>query len=181
MKYIFSKPLFCVLTTTLVWSVQGLGIAEEPAVQTPDPVIYLNDNLDEESNLGWCIDTVGRGFNEKIHAHSCKPRGGDVQFDFNANTSNIESVEFAGKCLTIVDVDNEKIPFGLLDCVVNQASQQFEYDLSSLQCHPLGDNSLCIVVGSSSRKAGPFMSRDLLLETCADTDSTRSQWVIKKN
>ena len=104
-----------------------------------------------------------------------------MQFDFNANTNNIESVEFAGKCLTIVDVDNEKTPFGLSDCIVNQASQQFDYDQSSLQFHPAGDNSLCIVVGSSSRKAGPFMSRDLLLETCTDTGSMRSQWVIKKN
>ena len=52
--------------------------AAPPDLQTPAPVVYLADNLDEQDKLGWCIDTVGRGFGERLHAHSCKPRGGDV-------------------------------------------------------------------------------------------------------
>ena len=52
-----------------------------PQIRTPLPVIYLEDNLDEKDNLGYCIDTVGRGFAEKLHAHSCKPRG--VMFSLN--------------------------------------------------------------------------------------------------
>ena len=41
-----------------------------PDLKTPTPVIYLADNLDEQDNLGFCIDTVGRGFAERLHAHS---------------------------------------------------------------------------------------------------------------
>ena len=155
--------------------------AATPGVKTPAPVIYLQDNLDEETNLGWCIDTVGRGFGEQLHSHSCKPKGGDVQFDFNATSGNIESVEYAGKCLTIVDGADANIPFGLLDCIADQDSQQFIYSSDNLQFHPANDDSLCIAVGSSSRKAGPFMSRDLLLAKCADTDSKFLQWIVKKS
>ena len=70
-----------------------------PDLQTPAPVIYLADNLDEQDNLGFCIDTVGRGFSERLHAHSCKPRGGDVQFDYDRR--RIVSATYAGKCATL--------------------------------------------------------------------------------
>lgn len=164
----------------LVGLFQSSLYADVPGVQTPAPVIYLKDNLDEEANLGWCIDTVGRGFGEKIHSHSCKPTGGDVQFDFNAQTGNIESVEYIGKCLTIVDKTVQKIPFGLLDCIADLEAQQFTYDAKSLQFHPSDNKSLCIAVAPISRKAGPFMSRDLVLSVCDDTDPKLLQWVVKK-
>ena len=67
-----------------------------PILQTPSPVIYLADNLDEQDQLGYCIDTRGRDFNEELHAHSCKPKGGDVQFSYNKETLQICSVEFTG-------------------------------------------------------------------------------------
>ena len=54
------------------------GEAAPPELQTPAPVIYLADNLDEQDKLGWCIDTVGQGLSDRLHAHSCKPHGGDV-------------------------------------------------------------------------------------------------------
>ena len=44
-----------------------------PQFRTPLPVIYLEDNLDEKDDLGYCIDPVGRVFVEKLHAHLCKP------------------------------------------------------------------------------------------------------------
>lgn len=56
------------------------ALADTPELRTPPPVIYLSDNLDEVDRLGWCIDTRGRGFSEHLQAHSCKPQGGDVQF-----------------------------------------------------------------------------------------------------
>ncbi len=56
----------------------GNAVAEPPQLQTSAPVIFLADNLDEQDKLGWCIDTQGRGFSERLHAHSCKPQGGNV-------------------------------------------------------------------------------------------------------
>ncbi|NRB29925.1 MAG: hypothetical protein HRU27_04945, partial [Rhizobiaceae bacterium] len=74
----------------LFTSVAGVpALAADPDLKTPSPVIYLADNLDEKDNLGWCIDTVGRGLSDRLHAHSCKPRGGDVQFKFDAQTGQI--------------------------------------------------------------------------------------------
>merc|ERR1719316_2658610 len=72
--------------------------AGSPDLKTPEPVIYLADNLDEKDNLGFCIDTVGKGLSEKLHAHSCKPKGGDVQFYYNAASRQIVSATYSGKC-----------------------------------------------------------------------------------
>ena len=160
---------------------QSQLFAATPEVQTPAPVIYLADNLDEEANLGWCIDTVGRGFGEQIHAHSCKPTGGDVQFDFNTQTGNIESVAFTGKCLTLVDKADPTVPLGLQDCVADLESQRFIFNVESKQLHPSQDESLCLAVAPSSRKAGPFMSRDLVIADCNDTDPKYLQWNVKKS
>ena len=54
---------------------------------------------DEADDLGWCIDTIGRGMSDRLHAHSCKPRGGDVQFRLSETTGQIASVAFEGKCM----------------------------------------------------------------------------------
>ena len=37
-----------------------------PIIQSPTPLIHLADNLDEQDQLGWCIDTQGNGFNENL-------------------------------------------------------------------------------------------------------------------
>ena len=34
-----------------------LALDNAPIIQTPAPIIYLNDNLDEKDKLGWCFDT----------------------------------------------------------------------------------------------------------------------------
>lgn len=155
--------------------------AEEPDLKTPSPFIYLADNLDEKDKLGWCIDTLGRGYAEKIQAHSCKPRGGDVQFDFNEKTRAIESVAFAGKCLTLVDQSDPKIPFGLRDCKTGETSQMFDFNFQSMQIRPESDKSLCLAVAPDSRSAGPFMSRDLTLAPCDGTEPRLLQWKRQTN
>ena len=75
----------------------------EPYIKTPSPVIYLENNLDEKDNLGYCLDTIGRGFADKLHAHSCKPRGGDVQFKYGYDQKRIQSATFEGKCVEVID------------------------------------------------------------------------------
>ena len=60
----------------------NVAFADPPDMKSPTPVIHLADNLDEADNLGWCIDTFGRGLSDRLNAHSCKPQGGDVQFRY---------------------------------------------------------------------------------------------------
>lgn len=160
-------------------SLPEASVAEAPQVQSPSPVIYLADNLDEKDQLGWCIDTQGRGFSEVLHAHSCKPSGGDTQFHFDTNTGQIRSVAFANKCMTLSDPDNPTLPFGLLDCEPELSSQQFSYDAQSLELRVAERDSQCIVVGAASRSAGPFMSRELTLANCADAADELKQWIVK--
>lgn len=184
-KSIFRKSIFpnsIFLTSAIAFStvaLQSTASAQAPALKTPAPVIYLAENLDEKDRLGWCIDTVGRGFSEKLHAHSCKPQGGDVQFTFNKTTGQIASAEYKGKCAEIVDAANTKIPFSLLDCVATKASQKFTYDPATREFHPSGKQDICITVSPASRSAGPFMSRDLRLEACTKAAAKYKQWIIK--
>lgn len=153
-------------------------MADAPAIQGPSPLIHLADNLDEKDQLGWCIDTEGRGFGEQLQSHSCKPAGEDTQFSFDPEIGRIESVAFPGKCMTLSAPDNAEHPFGLLDCVDGQAKQVFSYDDASQEIRLGGDPIQCVVVAPVSIIAGPFMSRDLIFQPCADVDTGFKQWTI---
>ncbi|MEM9343837.1 MAG: hypothetical protein AAGA87_12400 [Pseudomonadota bacterium] len=152
--------------------------AGPPELQTQGAVIYLADNLDEADNLGWCIDTIGRGFAETLQAHSCKPQGGDVQFSYDAESRQIRSVAFDGKCMAVIDPDAPSVPFGLLDCDPDALEQRFGFDAGLITLEDAEDT--CVVVGEDSRSAGPFMSRDLTLQPCSDAPPTHATWVEQK-
>lgn len=160
---------FCAALPTIVSS--------EPAqVQTPSPVIYLADNLNEEAGLGWCIDTVGRGLSDALHAHSCKPRGGDVQFRYDKASNQIASVTFADKCLVALK-NNVGSGFGLFQCDSAEPNQKYHYQAGSFQL--VHNDALCIAVGKEIRSAGPFQSRDLVLASCTDTETVRLKWTVR--
>ena len=157
--------------------------ADAPDLQSGTPVIYLADNLDEKDKLGWCIDTVGRGFAETLHAHSCKPaRQGytDTQHSYDLENNQIRSVAFEGKCMTFSDPENHVRPFGLLDCKSGEASQQFVYDPMSMEIWIGGDTSQCVVVSPESSPAGPFMSRNLIYADCASVEAKFKQWIVEQ-
>ncbi len=150
--------------------------ADSPDLQTPEPVIYLSDNLDEPDHLGWCLDTVGRGFSEHLHAHSCKPQGGNVQFSYNETTQQIVSATYTGKCATLLAPAADGGALGLVDCSPTSLLQVFTYRKENAEFRPVDDDSLCLVVGTTSRAAGPYMSRSLQLAPCASTEAKYKQW-----
>jgi len=149
------------------------GLAEPANVRTPSPVIYLADNLDEADGLGWCIDTVGRGFSDRLHAHSCKPQGGDVRFRFLAETGQIQSVAFEEKCVEVEGTDVMR----LFDCA-DKDTQRFQYDPVDMRFRRLSDPSQCLTAGADSRSAGPFMSRDLTIAQCDDEETHFQAWIV---
>ncbi len=152
--------------------------ANPPILKTPSPVIYLADNLDEQDQLGYCIDTRGRGFNEELHAHSCKPRGGDVQFFYNKETLQICSVEFTGYCIEMPGGASKGMSLKLLESDTTSSDQKFIYNEDSGEFMPEEGLTLCLVVGETSRAAGIYMSRSLTLELSSETDVKLKQWVI---
>lgn len=191
--YIKVMSLFVILTA-LFW---GCGSDEEepttlideledtelnaPNIQTPTPLIHLADNLDEQDQLGWCIDTRGNGFAEDLHAHSCKPNGGDVQFFYNEETNQICSVEYPGFCIEMSDGIAQGMNLSLVDCDSDLPEQRFVYYEDSGEFRPEGDDNLCIAVGTTSASAGIYMSRSLTLELSSETEESLKKWVIVSN
>ncbi|MDC0738363.1 ricin-type beta-trefoil lectin domain protein [Cognatishimia sp. SS12] len=149
-------------------------LAEEPNIQTPAPVLYLADNLDEPDKLGYCLDTVGRGQSNRAHVHSCKPRGGDVQFFYDDASQQILSATFSGICLDIADTE-----FALAPCTGSQ-SQKFSFESESGEIRPAAAPNLCLSTSADSRQAGPYLSRDLILSTCEDTPVELKRWRQRK-
>ena len=148
-----------------------------PVIQTPPPIIFLNDNMDEKDKLGWCIDTKGRGLTEQLHTHSCKPAGDDVLFSYDNVSGQIRSATYANKCAQLLSGDAE-VPFGLLECDENNLEQKFSYNADTFELHPRGQNDQCIAAGAASAAAGPYMSRALLLAPCKNTPASLKQWTI---
>jgi len=152
--------------------------ANPPILKTPSPVIYLADNLDEQDQLGYCIDTRGRGFNEELHAHSCKPSGGDVQFFYNKETLQICSVEFTGYCIEIPGGASKGMSLRLVESDTSSSDQKFIYNEDSGEFAPKKGLALCLAVDETSRAAGKYMARSLTLELSSETDVKLKQWVI---
>ena len=152
------------------------AVAEPPILQTPAPVIYLSDNLAEADQLGWCIDTLGRGFGEYLQAHSCKPQGGDVQFEILPDTGQIRSVAFAEYCMEYVPGADPV--FALATCAEDSARQRFAYDPEHESISPADDPTLCVSVEEEFTQAGPFLSRPLLMTSCAETDPILRSWTV---
>jgi hypothetical protein len=171
----FFKSLF--LLTVFLCFLQ-LVLAGTPDLKTPSPVIYLADNLDEEEKLGYCLDTQGRGFSDRMHAHSCKPRGGDVQFIYLRESMQISSAIFEGKCVVVLGEASAGSKFGLVNCSSNDKLQKFYYDTATLEFRVSKNKNLCVSVGKESRRAGPFMARDLQLSICGYTEPKYKQWLV---
>jgi len=153
--------------------------ASEPNIRSATPLIHLGNNLDEKDDLGWCIDTRGRGYAETLHAHSCKPagRGNDTQFEFDRSTGLIRSVPYA-ECMALVRSESAENPFGLRDCDTADPDQVFSYDATSGEIRPEALPTQCVVVGAGSASAGLYLSRALNLAPCAAVDARLKQWVV---
>jgi hypothetical protein len=171
------------------------SFAAPPEIRTVGPVIYVADNLDEKDNLGYCIDTVGCGLSDRIHLHSCKPRGGDVEFSYDVKTQQIKSATFENLCVELrtkkaidhaadtaksEDKDQKtQQEFKLVRCR-NKMMQRFSYNEVSNQFHLTGADNFCLVAGSQSRAAGPFMSRNLELAHCVNIRPEYKTWTIQE-
>jgi len=152
-----------------------------PIIQTPTPLIHLEDNLDEQDQLGWCIDTRGNGFNEVLHTHSCKPSGGDVQFTYNEETLQICSVEFTGFCVEMSEGVLEGASLSLVESDTESNNQKFVFNADNGEFNPEGNTNLCLAAGSVSSAAGIYMSRSLTLELSSETDESLKKWIIVTN
>lgn len=157
---------------------QPLG-ANAPEIQSPEPIIYLADNLDEQDRLGYCIDTDGKGFSDSLQVHSCKPNGDDVLFYYDAETEQICSATYPGYCAAMIGGPQIGMTIGLVESAPGSSEQSFIYDEGTGEFWPTEDATLCLAAGSSSDDAGPYMSRTLSLQPRESTAQELKTWVIK--
>ncbi|MTH97676.1 RICIN domain-containing protein [Roseibium sp. RKSG952] len=154
------------------------ALAAAPNLQTPPPVIYLSDNLGEKDNLGFCIDTVGRGMSDRLHAHSCKPQGGDVQFRYDPVTGHIISAAFDNMCAQLLDEPAPGVKLGLQPCS-DDPLQSFAYEPASEAIHPFEIKYLCLGSPGDTYAAGPYESRALELVNCDATPPAERRWSVE--
>ncbi|NRD20945.1 RICIN domain-containing protein [Winogradskyella eckloniae] len=150
-----------------------------PNIKSPEPIIYLADNLDERDQLGYCIDTKNRGFNDTLHVHSCKPNGDDVLFYYDDKTQQICSATYPGFCAAMLGGPKIGMTISLVKSDPQSSKQKFIYNKESGEFRPKEDSNLCLAAGSESDDAGPYMSRALSLQPCESTDKSLKTWVIK--
>ncbi len=150
-----------------------------PNIQSPEPIIYLADNLDEKDQLGYCIDTEGRGFNEVLHVHSCKPSGEDVLFYYDEKTQQICSATYSGFCAAMIGGPKIGMTISLIKSDTESSEQKFIYNKESGEFSPKDNAKLCLMTGKESDAAGPYMSRTLTLQPSESTDAKLKTWVIK--
>ena len=155
------------------------AFANPPSIQSDRPLVHLADNLDEKDQLGWCIDTQGRGYNEDLHAHSCKPagRGEDTQFAYVADSGLIRSVPY-GECVSLARDGSSANPFALRACDADDTRQIFVHDAESGELRLGTEPMFCVVVGTGSASAGPYMSRELNLARCEEMETGYKRWVV---
>lgn len=171
------KTLRPILTTMFACALSQMVYGSEAIVRTPAPVIHLEANLDEAQGLGFCIDTVGRGWSDQVHAHSCKPQGGDVQFSLDTTLGRIMPVAFPDTCLTASGPGAPTV-FGLIPCDGANPAQRFGHDPDRRALFDAGDPDRCIAVGATSHQAGPFQSRNLLWADCDNPEPALRRWVV---
>ncbi|WP_066223308.1 ricin-type beta-trefoil lectin domain protein [Formosa haliotis] len=151
----------------------------KPEIQSPEPIIYLADNLDEKDKLGYCIDTMSKGFNDTLHVHSCKPNGEDVLFYYDEDTQQICSATYPGYCAAMLGGPKIGLTISLVKSDPESSNQKFVYTKETGEFSPKEEPSLCLAAGSESSNAGPYMSRSLTLQSRKTTDKSLKSWVIK--
>ena len=150
-----------------------------PNIQTPDPIIYLADNLDEQDKLGYCIDTDGKGFSDSLQVHSCKPNGDDVLFYYDKETQQICSATYPGFSAAMIGGPKVGMTISLVKSEPESSEQKFIYYKESGEFRPKENTELCLAAGSESDAAGPYMSRTLSLQPTESTDKKLKTWIIK--
>ena len=123
------------LVATALCAAAGVASADAPQVPSQAPYIVLNENHDEPSGYGFCMDTLGAGQSDLMHTHTCKPantdeprsyEGNDTRFEYHAETMQVESYPFEGYCMQVLR-SNTAAEFALLECS-DHPRQQFVYN-----------------------------------------------------
>ena len=160
----------------------------EDSVLKPEIVeVYLLDALNDSRK--YCLDIIGyktnADINKGLQVHSCYSYQGKISVDQGFDKSRIDDNEFYiplfKVCMEAVKIEKSS-RLELKNCDKNQ-KQEFIFQNDG-KIQPLSNLNLCLTASENFREGGGgnpvHLIRDLSLQICDDTSSSRQKWSFRK-
>ena len=160
----------------------------EDSVLKPEIVeVYLLDALNDSRK--YCLDIIGyktnADVNKGLQVHSCYSYQGEISVDQGFDKSRIDDNEFYiplfKACMEAVKIEKSS-RLELKNCDKNQ-KQKFIFQNDG-KIQPVGNLNLCLTTSENFREGGGgnpvHLIRDLSLQICDDTFSSRQKWSFRK-
>jgi len=160
---------------------------QHPVVVQETVEVYLLNSLND--SRGYCIDMMGYKTNadktKSLQAHSCYSYQGEISVDQGFDKARILNEEFYiphfNTCME-ADKFEPSSSLKLSSCDTND-KQKFILQTDG-RIQPKNDLSLCLTVSENYRDGGGgspvHLIRNLTLENCDETFSSRQKWGIRK-
>jgi hypothetical protein len=166
---------------------QSEVIIEDSVLKSEIVEIYLLDALNDSRK--YCLDIIGyktnADINKGLQVHSCYSYQGEISVDQGFDKSRIDDNEFYiplfKACMEAVKIEKSS-RLELKNCDKNQ-KQEFIFQNDG-KIQPLSNLNLCLTASENFREGGGgnpvHLIRDLSLQICDDTFSSRQKWSFRK-
>jgi hypothetical protein len=166
---------------------QSEVIIEDSVLKSEIVEIYLLDPLNDSRK--YCLDIIGyktnADINKGLQVHSCYSYQGKISVDQGFDKSRIDDNEFYiplfKVCMEAVKIEKSS-RLELKNCDKNQ-KQEFIFQNDG-KIQPLSNLNLCLTASENFREGGGgnpvHLIRDLSLQICDDTFSSRQKWSFRK-
>lgn len=188
---LYINKIFLVLSALFSFLISCNSQSEviiEDSVLKPEIVeVYLLDALNDSRK--YCLDIIGyktnADINKGLQVHSCYSYQGEISVDQGFDKSRIDDNEFYiplfKVCMEAVKIEKSS-RLELKNCDKNQ-KQEFIFQNDG-KIQPLSNLNLCLTASENFREGGGgnpvHLIRDLSLQICDDTFSSRQKWSFRK-
>ena len=188
---LYINKIFLVLSALFSFLIscnsQSEVIIEDSVLKSEIVEIYLLDALNDSRK--YCLDIIGyktnADINKGLQVHSCYSYQGKISVDQGFDKSRIDDNEFYiplfKACMEAVKIEKSS-RLELKNCDKNQ-KQEFIFQNDG-KIQPLSNLNLCLTASENFREGGGgnpvHLIRDLSLQICDDTFSSRQKWSFRK-
>ena len=188
---LYINKIFLVLSALFSFLISCNSQSEviiEDSVLKPEIVeVYLLDALNDSRK--YCLDIIGyktnADINKGLQVHSCYSYQGEISVDQGFDKSRIDDNEFYitlfKACMEAVKIEKSS-RLELKNCDKNQKPEFVFQNDGKIQ--PLSNLNLCLTASENFREGGGgnpvHLIRDLSLQICDDTFSSRQKWSFRK-
>ena len=188
---LYINKIFLVLSALFSFFIscnsQSEVIIEDSVLKSEIVEVYLLDALNDSRK--YCLDIIGSktnaDVNKGLQVHSCYSYQGEISVDQGFDKSRIDDNEFYiplfKVCMEAVKIEKSS-RLELKNCDKNQ-KQEFIFQNDG-KIQPLSNLNLCLTASENFREGGGgnpvHLIRDLSLQICDDTFSSRQKWSFRK-